>query len=357
MLHIVGTITPMTHVHQTDPNREGNLSRTVKTRVFDARGDTHRVPFVTANSVRGLLRRAAAEVTLDALDTAVSRALYSVLKTGKATRKDIGMQASVHSLVEGATNVFAGLFGGGGYMLHSRYTMGPLMPIVAWCDRFLHPSLREKAIPIEKLRYQREDGTYGDIPLVTELILTSRDDVLAGQGSSHIKDYQASVDAWIAEVTTGRVAKAKGKADKDEARKRGEKVSGNDKAVSVDVSGYNLIESILPGTPLQFWLRLKPSASDAQIGLMLLAVRDWANANVLGGASARGFGRFEAELALYDDDTLIAPSLFNLSDHATAYTLVKELGAYVEAATEALDKVTIKDLDVAFGTDKELLAA
>jgi len=350
MLHLVGTITATTHVHQTDPNKEGNLSRTIKTYAWGKDQIRRQIPFITGNSIRGMLRRAATELTLDAVNVPISRPMFSVLTTGKTTRKDIGMVPSTRSMIEAGNNVFAGLFGGGGYMIPSRYSMGPLVPMVEWCQDWLHPSLREKMIPMDKLTYKVNDVTR-DVPLVTELILTSRDDLLAGKGANRIEDYQSSVDAWIAEVTAGRVAKATDKAEKLEAKKRGDKpVAGPTKAISVDVSGYNLIEAMLPGTPLQFWMRLKPSANDAQVGLMLMAVRDWANANVIGGASARGFGRFEAQFALYDDDREIVPSLFNMGDHATAYTLSKDVDNYLAAAKAALATVTIGDLDNAFGT-------
>lgn len=309
MLHIVGIITTTTHVHQSDPGKDGNRSPTIKTWAWDRDHVRRLIPFVTANSVRGQIRRQAAGITLDALGAPVSRALFSVLTTGRASRKDIGMQASTDAMVAGAGNVFAGLFGGGGYMLSSRFGIGPLVPVVEWCQSWIHPSIQARMIPIERLSYRigqgADEGKLVDVPLTTDLILTSRDDILAGHGAKYIQDYQRNVDAWIAEVTGGRAGKAAAKAEQDAAKKRGEKAVKADGAISVDVSGFNLIEAILPGTPLQFWLRFNARTTEAQVGLMLLAVRDWANANVIGGASARGFGRFTANLALYDDEKQI----------------------------------------------------
>ena len=85
-----------------------------------------------------------------------------------------------------------------------------------------------------------------------------------------------------------------------------------------------------------------------QIGLALMAVRDWANANVVGGASARGFGRFEAQLALFDGDTQLAPSIFAPGDHATAYRLSDDVASYVQAAQAELDALTVEAMEAAY---------
>lgn len=148
MLHLVGTILPTTPVHQTDPNRDGNYSKTLKTYAWDKNQSRHEIPFVTANSIRGQLRRAAANIVLEALNQPVTRALFSVLTSGKASRKDVGLVPTTRATVDGGKNVFAGLFGGGGYMLPSRYSIGPLIPQVEWVDRALHHSLRATMIPI-----------------------------------------------------------------------------------------------------------------------------------------------------------------------------------------------------------------
>ena len=354
MLHIVGTLTATTHIHQTDPNREGNLSRTIKTHLWDVDRIRREVPIVTANSVRGLLRRAAADVTLEAIGKPVSRAVFSVLTTGKASKKDIGYQPTTKVLVDGGKHIFAGLFGGGGYMLPSRYGMSTIVPIVEWCDPLLHPSLRDRAIPKDRLSYEiksgADQGRVFDVPLVTQLILTSRDDVLAGKGQQFIEDYQQSVDAWIERVTSGRVAKATSKAEIKAAKDRGEKSSGVAKEVGVDVSGYNLIEAMLPGTPLQFWMRLNPKVTPAQVGLMLMAIRNWANANVLGGASARGFGRFNADLWLHDDRQPHPVSLFGHGDHVASYDLNTELQHYLDAANAELGSLNIEQIEAVYGT-------
>lgn len=350
MLHIVGTVLTTSFVHQTDPNKDGNKNLTLKTWLWDSTNHRRQIPFVTGNSIRGQLRRAAAEITMDALDSTVSRALFSAMTTGKVDRHGIGETPTTAALVNGQSNPFAGLFGGGGYMLPSRYSMGPLLPAVEWCQRALHPTLRDRMIPADRLTVTTEEGKLWSVPLVTEVILTSRDDVMAGKGQDRITDYQKSLDAWLAEVSSGNAAKAETKAAKRKAKEAGEKFKDEGGGKSSDNRMISIFEAILPGTPLQFWMRLNPKSNDAQVGLMLRAVRDWANTNVIGGASARGFGRFEADLALYDDDREILPNIFNPEGNATTYTLRKDLDHYVEASEAKLKAMPVGALEEAFGT-------
>lgn len=344
---IVGILTLTTHAHQSDPGgKEGNYSGTMKTWHFDKELRRRHIPFITANSVRGLLRRAAAEQVLDTLNKPVSRALFSILNRGAAGRSDIGADPSVNAMIEGSRNVFAGMFGGGPYMIHSRFSIGPLIPVISWTQHYLHPALRSSAVPIDNLTYKRE-GEVIDAPLTTDIILTGKDDLLMGRGQNHVENYQQSLQNWIEHVQGGRDAKAAAKAaKKDGANKKSEEAPAAVK--SSDLQGFNFVEAMLPGTPLQFWLRTKEQTTPAQLGLLLIAVREWANANVVGGMSARGFGRFEAQLALYHGDTEVCSSIFRPGDHATAYRLSPETDQFVQAAEAELKALTIETLEAVY---------
>lgn len=363
-LQIVGHLTLTSHAHQSDPDgKAGNRSGTMKTWHFSADGRRKQVPFITANSVRGLLRRAGAEMLLNTLNKPVSRELFSILNRGAAGRSDIGSEPSVVAMVEGSRNVYSGLFGGGPYMLHSRFSMGPLLPILAWTERYLHPALRAKAIPAEYLTYRGTDDTLRDAPLTTDLILTGKDDLMMGRGQRYVENYQESLQTWLDHVSGGREAKAAKKEAEAKAKaaaKKGEKIEIAPEIAagkSSDLQGFNFIEAMLPGTPLQFWLRMKPQVTKAQVGLMLFAVRDWANQNVVGGMSARGFGSFEASLALYDGDTEVCPNIFRAGDHATAYRLNPALDEYLTAAIAELEAMTVEALEAVYPSDPQKKAA
>lgn len=353
-LQIVGTITLTTHAHQSDPgSKDGNRSGTMKTWLFSSDGRRRPVPFITANSVRGLLRRHAATRMLDTLGQPVSRQLFSILNRGAAGRSDIGAEPTVSAMVEGTRNVFAGLFGGGPYMLHSRFSMGPLVPLLAWTEQMLHPALKPRAISAENLTYRDSEGNLRDAPLTSDIILTGKDDLLMGKGQNYVENYQETLQAWLDHVQGGRDAKAA----KKKAKKAGEEV---DEAIanvkSSDLSSFNFVEAMLPGTPLQFWLRFKEQTTPAQVGLGLLAVRDWANENVVGGMSARGFGRFEAQLSLYDGDTLVVSNIFRPGDHSTAYRLHDDVTQYVTAANAELEALTVEKLEVVYPSDTKKAA-
>lgn len=348
MLQIVGTITTTSHVHQTSPaaqvtaSGDKNRSQTMKTFVWSGE-KRHLVPYITSNSIRGLMRRHAAKRVMEALNKPISRELFHNLTRGASARGDIGMQANVTVVNAARENVFAGVFGGGAYMRHSGYKMSALEPMIAWNQQRLHPALRPSMIPVESLRFQ--DG--GDIPLTTDLILTARDDVLDGKGGEFIADYQRSFDGWLAANTDSSAARSAAKTAKAEAKARGEKPVDVAAEKGIGLRGFNFVEAMLPGTPLQFWMRVG-TLSDAQFGLLLLTVMDWANANVIGGSSARGFGRFNAALALYDDAREVTPSIFNVSDHATTYTLADSLSKYVKAAQDALSSLTVGELETVY---------
>lgn len=352
--HLVGTLTLTSHARQTAPDgASGGESRTIKTWLWGPDGERHEVPFITGNSLRGLLRRHATTIVLDRLaekSQLVPRQIFQILSRGAHSRDGIGVQANAQAMQESAEHVFAGLYGGGPYMVHSRYSIGALMPLVAWCQKQMHPSLREGVIPAERLRYKDEHGNFRDAPLTTKIILAPRGDLEAGKGAKYIENYQASVDEWLGAVASGRAAKADDKKAKAEAKARGEKPTTDAPAAarSVDTSNFVLNECMLPGMSLQFWMRFKPQTTNEQLGLQLLAVRDWANANQLGGNSSQGFGRFEAALALYRGTEKLVDNIFNLGDYATNYTLTEALDEYVGAAHQAIDAVTLEQLKRVF---------
>lgn len=351
--HLVGTLTLTSHARQTAPDgTSGGESKTIKTWLWGPDGDRHEVPFITANSQRGLLRRHAADIILDRLaDKAqlVPRQIFQILSRGAHSRDGIGVQATAEAMIESGQHVFAGLYGGGPYMVHSRYSIGALLPQIAWCRHLLHPSLQDTAIPAERLRYTDEAGNYRDIPLTTKIILAPRDDLQAGKGSKYIENYQASVDEWLGAVASGRAAKADQAKAKADAKARGDKKAPEaDGARSVDTSNFTLNECILPGTRLQYWMRFRPQTTEAQLGLQLMAIRNWANTNQLGGNSAQGFGRFEANLALYRGTEKLVDNIFGIADHATAYELTDALAPFVDAAMKEIDEITVDQLKRVF---------
>ncbi len=335
MHHIVGTFLATSPVHQSS-EKDGNESSTMKTYVWGDDRNRYEIPFVSSNSQRGLLRREATELLLKALNKPVSRQLYQSLTSGKGL--DI-RQPPVSVLVQHPRHVFAGLFGGGAYMLRSIYSLRALTPLLEWTASQAHHSLRDRLIPADKLNYADRDGNLRRVPLTSRFLLTVVDDFLAGKGADFVEDHQKSLDAYITFVKENQLARAKVRG----AKERGEEVDERE-GRKRDVKNMAYFEAMLPGTPLQFWLSLEDGATDAQIGFMLMAVRDLANRNAVGGCSSRGFGRFDANLALYNNDTRVADNIFNLTDHVMAYSLNKHLSQYVYAAETALAQVTLEDL-------------
>src|SRR5690606_2032469 len=117
-------------------------------------------------------------------------------------------------------------------------TIGALYPMVGWCERMLHPRLRDQMIPSERLRAQNREGGWYDIPLVTKIIMAPRDDLLAGKGQEYIEDYQTSLGAWLEEVGAGRAAKAEAKKAAAAAPRGKKPAADSGGAKSVDLSNF-----------------------------------------------------------------------------------------------------------------------
>lgn len=346
MKQILGCLTTTSFVHQTSPDErvagEGNKLRMHTTLVVTASGTTRRVPYITSNSVRGKLRRFARDRLLRAMNQPVSRELYSVLSSGTGRRRDIGGTPTVSAVIESTRNVFAGVFGGGGYMLPSRYAPQTLLPLLGDYEHIIHPLLRPYAIASDK---QPRGDTRDFDWLLQDVILTSRDDVLQGLGGEFIRDYAKSFSEWLEENVGSAAAKRTSKA----AKAAGEKV---EVTKSVALAGFNVIQGMVPGVPLGFEISLDDALTDAQIGLLLLAVQDFCNGNRIGGAGRRGFGTFIPSLAFHDMDADLALPLFGVNDRAAGQYRIDRnkpvLARYVDAAEKALSEMTVSALEVVY---------
>jgi CRISPR type IV-associated protein Csf2 len=308
-LLIRGAVTTAAHTHQTSPDSPGTQ---LKTNVMTLTGLKRGVPYITANSVRGMIRRHAARVLFRVLIKAgatISRNLYLSIVRGSFARS--GMQAggaTYTQMVAAAHNTFAGLFGGGAYMYRSLFRLeSDLMPILFHNRALLPLSVQPFAIDAEPR------------DLTVAMPMAPRDDFarLPAEARDLVSNLPQSYNEHMAT-----------KAQQSAAKRA-------DEAASTDnLDNYTITECIVPGVPLYFSISTD-ELTKAQAGLLLLAVASWANKNALGGGSARGRGSFVANLALSVDGELQtqnllvgdAPSI-KLAEHH----LVAELVAACEAA-------------------------
>jgi|GEM_PF-2606487 len=323
---IRGALHTTSFVHQTAPSGRGEAKgKCMKTSVIGREGLVRNVPYVTANSVRGLIRRAAGDVIFDTLKSKnekINRNLYLSIVRGSYARSGVNASGATYpQLIKAADHVFAGLFGGGAYMYRSTMRMdADLIPMV---------SELEPVFPRDVLHLIK------DVPvwqLIESTMMAPRDDFarLPSIAREIVEDVEKA-------YTDHMMTKVEQREAKNVAKNAGEE------AVKDDLDNFmGDIECIVPGTPLYFSLSAQ-GVTEAQAGLLLKAVQAWANRNALGGGSARGRGAFKPALALTIDGDLItehlldgdAPNL-HLSAHETISRLITALDeALTEDASQA----------------------
>lgn len=314
-LVIRGVVTTASLAHQTSPSEPGMQ---IKTNVMSSAGLVRGVPYITANSVRGLIRRAAADVVLERLaesKSRIHRSLYLSIVRGAYART--GVQAggaTIEQMLAASAHVFGGLFGGGGFMHHSTFDLkSDLLPVARGTKDFMPADVQARAIDQDASK------------LLTMAVLAPRDDfaTLPPMARAVVDDLD---NAYREHMATKVDQAAASKAAKDSAS---EKVSKD------DLNNFAMTECIIPGVPLYFNITTG-AITEAQAGLLLQGVHRWANRNALGGGSARGRGSFVPSLALLIDGQHITEDF--LMGDAPLLTMAEHprIQALVEACNSSL---------------------
>lgn len=342
---IRGILTLTSPAQQSDPEKNGNhtklLGQTVQTemgRVF--------VPTISANSVRGVDRREAATFIEDSLkkrgltlprDTYMSIVRGAMSRTGMKTGS-----ATLAATVAARRNAFVGLFGGGAYMFPAKFRMrNSLIPMVSE-TKFMFPSA-----------YQAHcQGSAANEGIVTQLLLTGRDDMMAGKGDGVIANH---AEAFVEYASRANEAGAAKKAQKESARasaQAGERAAIEPAAKGESLATFATLDAIIAGTRLYFDAAID-NPTEAQVGLALLSLLGWANANALGGGTVRGRGSFIPSLSLMRNGQTLVESIF-IGD-APGLSLAKH--PIIEAATAAamaeLDALTPEELQLVYPSSTE----
>ena len=286
-LVIRGTLTTTGLTHQTAPGGQGEQ---IKTAVATPEGLLRDVPYITSNSVRGLIRRAAADLLLEKLAQSkgqIHRNLYLSIVRGSYARTGVDAGgASYEKQLAAFSHVFAGLFGGGAYMYRSPWRIErDLLPVLeAYKGNF---PFEVQARALNATPWQ----------IITKTVLAPRDDFaqLPSMARQVVGDLQNSYNEHmgtkIEQSTASKVAKEAGEKTKKD-----------------DLNNFAETECIIPGVPLYLGMTAT-NVTPAQAGLLLLGLNRWVNRNALGGGSARGRGAFIPNLSLSIDGELVVDHL------------------------------------------------
>ncbi|MBE0470232.1 MAG: type IV CRISPR-associated protein Csf2 [Methyloprofundus sp.] len=328
MHKILGAITLTSPLHVPTPfeskssgeEKTRQVTDVIKTWYIGADGKRRVVPYFPANDFRGRLRREATGIILKAYNSLVSLNLYHSMSCGAVTGapwKDkhgveyvSGLKAELS--YQYRKNVFAGLFGGGFYMLPSGFRMSDMLPAV-------------EGLSVAGLLPYGYSGPVVDIEsfnLTTNFIMNRFDDAIKDPSKTMQHCEASDVDDWVAELAS----------------------TGTDRN-KLSLTNFLEVAAIMPGTPMVFNMDLKDDLTDAQIGLMLLSLQGLCNKQGLGASSRKGFGNFNAfDLTLYSEDG--HTKIFNKgANFMQPYELSKEVtDKFVSAFwAEMIDKQKLID--------------
>lgn len=341
-MKIEGTLTTRSPLTIASPNAGDirvNLSGRYSKQGFPAtevvrlgipsQGEEHpagRVPVISANSLRGQLRRAGTrliELALKARGEKITLGTFHSLHCGTPYGHPDQDAPSTTEIQQALTVPPLAVFGGGPRMIESGLRVDTGFPVTtATISRGLvNDRHLDKAMPPED-------------KLTTFLFLRRADDAatfVAHDLAEHVVgNYVEAVDAW--QTLIGKSLEAT----------EGEEVDAK-AGVFRGLAALNAMEIVLPGTTFSFGLDLHSDNPRSQ-GFLLLALAEFANTQALGGHKRLGFGRFALDVVCTLDGKE-HPALTCTGGVYAVNTSVKPLEQAVTAAKAWLDSVTAADLE------------
>ena len=228
-------LSPVSHIGEVAST--GSYFQTIKT-------SSGRLPIITGNSVRGILRDSGAKVLLDATGEKISKEVFNILFSGGnlngTIKNDVGKAKAVRENIP-----FVSMFGGGlGDMIMSgKMLVGNLYPITSET-------------------YEMLGEKYTDISwknLIDEIEFTRTDD---GKNDT-LTDY-------MTDPTEEKKAKA-------------------------NTQMRFSVQYMAQGTEFAQDIYLMDNTTDLEKGALYSAFLKWFETPKIGGMSAKGFGIFDAE--------------------------------------------------------------
>ena len=304
--HIEGVFRLRTPLHCASPDDSLKTSTTdtptVQMRIVTAQGE-RTIPYFPGNDLRGRLRRMAARVVLDSIckTAQVSPQLYAGLCAGASSAQPDSADLTIEEALRAGRNVYMGLFGGGARSIRSRYACQDLVPI-------LQETVDCGMVPAA---YIETDGTNflptrrsadGDKPLEGWRLVQSRqfiriDDLVRVMRPSEIEQYIADAADTVAEIQ-GRTIELRQERKASKAQVAAGEIKQGEVSKKTDLGNVLSYGAIAAGAPMLFRLDFQDETTDAQVGLMLMALQGLVREQRLGGWVRAGLGRFGADLVL-----------------------------------------------------------
>ncbi|MBL8511960.1 MAG: type IV CRISPR-associated protein Csf2 [Betaproteobacteria bacterium] len=233
------------------------------------------VPVIPSSTLCGKLRNAAAELIersfVDRKER-ISPETFATMRSGSATTSMRRDELGVAMSREGANDPFFGVFGGTSFGLKSHLVVHEgfsvthdTAPILPWNPLLLKP------IPTR--------DTLGVLPIIR------KNQIFEMMGQEHLVKLlgEDALMGYLSE-TTSKQAESKAK-----------KAAG-EKGKKEDLRTVAATQVIVPGVGF-VWTFDLTYRNPAQLGLLLMALREVVNAGQVGGREAKGCGRFRVDMA------------------------------------------------------------
>lgn len=298
---------------------------------------TERIPVIPANGWRGRLRRAAANVIeehIAGLEERLSFDAYQSMHSGAINGAIDGTPVRLNEAASIRNHCFAGLFGGGARMIPSNYKASNGYPILSHLiDTGVVPdAAREHLMRVSTGDVWRTLFDYTPIARVDD-VMQMRD-----------PDFEMKLDP--AEVQQKMLEALDARADKKKRKAEVEPVAEESTRSPLALQFLSYMEVVTTGTC--FWQKFTLDATDAQVGLFLLALGRLSRAT-MGGKSAAGNGEFACRFTARLDGEQIGEVVNSADGLAFSNPHIKEL---VDAAEKEIATLTPASLSALFAPAK-----
>lgn len=281
-------------------------------------------PIIPVNTLRGILRRNAADMIINALaerQEVGNLHLYHILTCGAHSSQPAKVN-SLDIMRSSATHPYLGVFGGGPQMSPSFFSIGNGMPITNLLieEGVVPEFLADHALNLEP--YQLTKVTH--IRRVDDLM-----EYKSSQVSKFIENYEESVNEWFDMIGVNKDDRSKSEAAK-----------------KLDLQNITCQEFVIPGSVFHSRISFDPRGpADAGLGLLLHAIKELPN-KPIGLKVANGFGQFALEAFIEINGrpvSVLDGSEFNMA--------VEPICDALDACAEFLDTVSVDSLNALFTLD------
>lgn len=310
-----------------------------------------KVPVMPGTNLRGHIRAGASALVKKALiakGQQIDRPTYHALSVGATAGNGIlRAPLSAAEILRARSDLFVGVFGGGPALFRSH--LRTFDAYVA-CDEIRAMALIPDEANIADVFLPAANNVTFAQPFVRRDPMIQWLDPLARDVIENFDrafmDWQSVVEATQAAKAGQRNARAAVRSAKkaDDAIDEETKAVAATKTSKVMLVGHQAIEAVMPGAIFGF--RVEVTGTDAQIGLVLHAIRDMFTENGFGGFIRNGFGLMAPNLVLIDQDSQRTP--FLSGNGIAAPTVSEGVQPYLLATIEALNAYTAQDLAQAY---------